>query len=139
MTRYKHTRKGRIPFTPAEELDFDSMILPQAKTDLIALEKEKRIDLSNAAINGFQVRSYEDRENIQGAIDYYDVLTSNGAVDLVWTMEDNTDRIVTKAELQAVKDEYVTRKAIIFSNYQGKKEEAKSAKDLNDIETVSNT
>lgn len=86
-------------------------------------EAKKNRDAAIAApINNFEVALPEDRENIQGAIDYFDQL-SQGANYIVWTMADDTEKQVTLAELQAAKDGYVYRKAQVFADYQAIKSE----------------
>ena len=96
--------------------------------------KKQREYAINSPLNGFDVATPEDRENIQGAIDYYDTLTLGG--DLVWTMDNGSEKVVTLEDLKGAKDGYVLRKAQIFADYQNKKaaiEAATSVAELNEI------
>lgn len=94
--------------------------LAQDKARQIAAAKATRRATINAPINGFDVARPEDRENIEGAIDYFDTLSGAGST-ITWTMADDTEQDVTLAELQTAKDGYVLRKAQAFATYQAAK------------------
>jgi hypothetical protein len=94
---------------------------PKESRDIaINVLKSQRDATINAPLNGFDVSRPEDRENIQGAIDYFDLL-SQGQGSMTWTMADNTEKQVTLADLQAAKDGYVLRKAQAFATFQAAK------------------
>lgn len=97
--------------------------------------KQTRESLIAQPLNNFDVDSPTDRENIQGAIDYFDAL-SQGGTTITWTMADNTEQAVTKAELQAVTDDYVYRKAQLFAEYQTKKALVISATTVEEVESI---
>ncbi len=100
---------------------------------LATIKANRRLDAS-ADINGVQVTNKEDRENIEGAIEYYDRLTTEAP--LVWIMSDNSAVIVTKEQLQTVKDIYVLRKSQIFMDYQVKRTAILAATTVEELITV---
>ena len=65
--------------------DDTNLMLQQTKRQAITTLKHHRDMVIAAPLGGFEVSTPEDRENIQGAIDYYYTLTASGTVDLVWT------------------------------------------------------
>jgi hypothetical protein len=87
----------------------------------LAQAKKDRDALIDAPINNFDVARLIDRENLQGAINFFDALAQGGST-IVWTMSDNSDKTVTKEELEEVITTYVARKAMAFANYQALKE-----------------
>lgn len=97
--------------------------------------KEGRTKLIGAPLNNFDVDSVSDRENINGAIDYFTTL-SQGTGVVKWTMADNTEANVTLAELQAVKDGYVLRKGQLFAQYQQLKQAVESATTIEELENI---
>jgi len=97
--------------------------MKRSNLDIKKILAEQKLKLNRAvevskAISGVQVRNGVDRENITGAIDYYDTITSNDTIPLTWTLEDNSEVVVTKAQLISIKEGYVLRKALIFNKYQ---------------------
>lgn len=133
--RYHATPEGSIPFTAEEEALFDNSQLSNMKAAKLTEIKQERIEATNAPINGFEVASLVDRENIQGAIDYFATLSGAGDT-ITWTMADDTDRNVTLAELQGAKDGYVIRKAQVFAAYQEQKAALNAATTIAQVEAV---
>ena len=83
--------------------------------------KTKREESIIEPINNIQVSTLQDRENIQGSIEYFDML-SQGKGTITWTMADNTEQDLSLQALQGVLDAYVIRKAQAFAEYQTKKQ-----------------
>ena len=83
--------------------------------------KTKREESIIEPINNIQVSTLQDRENIQGSIEYFDML-SQGKGTITWTMADNTEQDLSLQDLQGVLDAYVIRKAQAFAEYQTKKQ-----------------
>ena len=83
--------------------------------------KTKREETIIESINNIQVSTSQDRENIQGSIEYFDML-SQGKDTITWTMEDNTEQELSLQDLQGALDAYVVRKAQAFAEYQTKKQ-----------------
>lgn len=119
-----------------ETYNIESLSIDEIKKNYQRSIKITRNNNISANLNGFQVATSEDREAINGAIEYYDTLTSNGARPLIWTMADNTTKVVTKEELQTVKDTYVLRKATIFAEYQQKRAAIEAATTVEEINLV---
>lgn len=78
--------------------------------------KEERDAKIAAPIQGVQVASVEDRENIQGTIRKWETLGNPPAIP--WTMADNSVSLLTKDDLIAIEDAYTLRKAQAFQEYQ---------------------
>ena len=83
--------------------------------------KTKREESIIEPINNIQVSTLQDRENIQGSIEYFDML-SQGKGTITWTMADNTEQELSLQDLQGVLDVYVIRKSQAFAEYQTKKQ-----------------
>ena len=83
--------------------------------------KTKREESICEPINNIQVSTLQDRENIEGSIEYFDML-SQGKGTITWTMDDNTEQDLTVEDLKDALDAYVIRKAQIFAEYQTKKQ-----------------
>ena len=83
--------------------------------------KTKREETIIESINNIQVFTLQDRENIQGSIEYFDTL-SQGKGTITWTMADNTEQELSLQDLQGVLDAYIVRKAQAFAEYQTKKQ-----------------
>jgi hypothetical protein len=66
-------------------------------------------------INNFQIGRQQDRENIQGAIDKWDILTEGESRN--WIMADNSVKAVTKQELIDVSNAYAIRQNNVFGQY----------------------
>lgn len=103
----------------------------------IAREKAKatREETTRAPINNVQVSTLQDRDNIQGSIEYFEML-SQGKGTITWTMADNTEKDLSLQELQDVLDSYVIRKAQTFVDYQTKKQLIENCKTVEDLETL---
>lgn len=138
--KFQKIKRATVPVKSGDNWVLNHMVVDWDIDDVKKVVKETLKDDRKAAglvpINGFDVAMPEDRENISGAIDYYDIITSNGTVDLVWTMEDNTERVVTLSDLKGARDGYVLRKAQIFADYQAKKQAIENATTIAEIETI---
>lgn len=87
----------------------------------LAQAKKDRDALIDAPINGFDVARPIDRENIEDAISHFDTL-AQGSNTIKWTMADNSEKQITKEDLEEVVATYVIRKGMAFSKYQALKE-----------------
>ena len=105
----------------------------------IAREKAKAIreETIIAPINNVQVSTLQDRENIQGSIEYFEML-SQGKGTITWTMADNTEQDLSLQELQEVLDSYVVRKAQSFTEYQAKKQAIENCTTAEELELIVN-
>lgn len=83
--------------------------------------KTKREETIIESINNIQVSTSQDRENIQGSIEYFDML-SQGKGTITWTMADNTEQELSLEDLKGALDTYVVRRAQAFAEYQAKKQ-----------------
>lgn len=103
----------------------------------IALEKAKAIREESiiAPINNVQVATSQDRENLQGSIEYFSML-SQGKGIITWTMADNTEQDLTLEELQGVLDGYIIRKAQVFAEYQSKKQAIENCVTSEEVEAL---
>ena len=103
----------------------------------IAREKAKAIreETIIAPINNVQVATLQDRENIQGSIEHFEML-SQGKGTIVWTMVDNTEQELTLDELQGALDAYVIRKAQVFAEYQSKKQAIENCITAEELEAL---
>ena len=111
--------------------------LPLYECKEIALNsiKTKREEDIIEPINNIQVATLQDRENIQGSIEYFDIL-SQGKGTITWTMNDNTEQDLSLEELQGALDAYVVRKAQSFAEYQTKKQLIENATTVEEIEVI---
>ena len=83
--------------------------------------KTKREESICEPINNIQVATLQDRENMQGSIEYFEILSQGKGV-ITWTMNDNREQDLTVEDLKDALDAYVIRKAQIFAEYQTKKQ-----------------
>ena len=83
--------------------------------------KTKREETIIESINNIQVSTLQDRENIQGSIEYFDML-SQGKDTITWTMADNREQELSLEDLKGALDTYIVRKAQAFAEYQTKKQ-----------------
>ena len=83
--------------------------------------KTKREESIIEPVNNIQVSTLQDRENIQGSIEYFDML-SQGKGTITWTMADNTEQDLSLEDLKGALDTYIVRKAQAFAEYQTKKQ-----------------
>ena len=95
--------------------------------------KTKREDSIIEPINNIQIFTLQDRENIQGSIDYFEIL-SQGKGTITWTMDDNTEQDLSLEDLKGALDAYVIRKSRVFAEYQIKKELIANATTAEEIE-----
>ena len=103
----------------------------------IALDtiKTKREESSVEPINNIQVATLQDRENMQGSIEYFEIL-SQGNSRITWTMNDNREQDLTVEDLKDALDAYIIRKAQIFVEYQTKKQLIENAETAEEIEAI---
>ena len=97
--------------------------------------KTKREQTSSESINNIQVATLQDRENMQGSIEYFEIL-SQGNGRITWTMNDNREQDLTVEDLKGALDAYVIRKAQIFVEYQTKKQLIENAETAEEIEAI---
>ena len=88
--------------------------------------KTKREESIIEPINNIQVSTLQDRENIQGSIEYFEVL-SQGKGTITWTMANNMEQDLSLEDLKGALDTYVVRKAQAFAEYQTKKQSIENA------------
>ena len=103
----------------------------------IALDtiKTKREESTVEPINNIQVATLQDRENMQGSIEYFEIL-SQGNGRITWTMNDNREQDLTVEDLKDALDAYIIRKAQIFVEYQTKKQLVENAETAEEIEAI---
>ena len=89
----------------------------------IALDtiKTKREENIIEPINNIQVSTLQDRENIQGSTEYFEML-SQGKGTITWTMANNMEQELSLQDLKGALDAYIIRKAQSFAEYQTKKQ-----------------
>ena len=107
--------------------------LDECKEIALNIIKTKREESIIEPINNIQVFTLQDRENIQGSIDYFEIL-SQGKGTITWTMDDNTEQDLSLEDLKGALDAYVIRKARAFAEYQIKKELIANATTAEEIE-----
>ena len=93
----------------------------ECKEIALSTIKTKREESIVEPINNIQVATLQDRENIQGSIEYFDML-SQGKGTITWTMADNTEQELSLEDLKGALDTYIVRKAQAFAEYQTKKQ-----------------
>ena len=86
-------------------------------------------------INNIQVSILQDRENIQGSIEYFEIL-SQGKGTITWTMNDNTEQDLSLEDLKGALDAYVIRKAQSFVEYQTKKQLIENCTTVEELEAI---
>ena len=97
--------------------------------------KTKREESIIEPINNIQVSTLQDRENIQGSIDYFERL-SQGKGTIAWTMANNIEQDLSLEDLKGALDAYVVRKAQSFAEYQTKKQLIENATTVEEIEAI---
>lgn len=107
----------------------------ECKEVALSTIKTKREESIIEPINNIQVSSLQDRENIQGTIDYFEKL-SQGKGTITWTMRDNTEQDLSLEDLKGALDAYVIRKAQAFAEYQTKKQLIENATTVEEIEAI---
>ena len=93
----------------------------ECKEIALSTIKTKREETIIESINNIQVSTLQDRENIQGSIEYFDML-SQGKGTITWTMADNIEQELSLEDLKGALDTYIVRKAQAFAEYQTKKQ-----------------
>ena len=111
--------------------------LPLYECKEIALStiKTKREEGIIETINNIQVSTLQDRENIQGSIEHFEMLSQDKGT-ITWTMNDNTEQEMSLQDLQDVLDAYIIRKAQSFVEYQTKKQLIEDATTAEEIEAI---
>ena len=97
--------------------------------------KTKREESIIEPINNIQVATLQDMENIQGSIEYFDILSQDKGT-ITWTMKDNTEQDLSLEDLKGVLDIYVIRKAQLFAEYQTKKQLIENAATVEELEAI---
>ena len=109
--------------------------IDECKEIALSIIKTKREEKISEPINNIQVGTLQDRENIQGSIDYFEEL-SNGNGTITWTMVDNREQYLSLEDLKGALDTYVIRKSQSFSEYQTKKQLIENATSVEEIEAI---
>ena len=97
--------------------------------------KTKREENIIEPINNIQVSTLQDRENIQGSIEYFEIL-SQGKGTITWTMNDNTEQELSLEDLKGALDTYIIRKAQLFIEYQTKKQLIENCITVEELEAI---
>ena len=107
------------PGGPWEEVDTTvELTLDQRRERKRQQLKMERTEIIQAPINGIQVATAEDRENIAGAVE--DWSTLYGQLETIpWVLVDNTTRSVSREDLEEVIAAYKIRKRDSFAIYAG--------------------
>jgi len=100
---------------PVTEWQFDYINTPIAPNTRDYLKLMRDITIA-APIDGVQVGRLEDRENIKDAIRLWETLGDPPAIP--WILADNTTRLMSKTELQAIETQYAVRQMQTFGQYQ---------------------
>ena len=123
-TKFSKPKDGEIEVVngiPTINQTLEYLSLYQCKETALSDIKAKREQSASEPINNIQVATLQDRENIQGSIEYFEIL-SQGKGMITWTMADNIEQDLSLEELKGALDSYVIRKAQIFAEYQTKKQ-----------------
>ena len=107
----------------------------ECKEIALSTIKTKREESICEPINNIQVSTLQDRENMQGSIEYFEML-SQGKGTITWTMADNTEQDLSLEDLKSALDAYVIRKAQSFIEYQTKKQLIENATTAEEIESI---
>ena len=107
----------------------------ECKEIALNIIKTKREESIVEPINNIQVATLQDRENMQGSIEYFEIL-SQGNGRITWTMNDNREQDLTVEDLKDALDAYIIRKAQIFVEYQTKKQLIENAETAEEIEAI---
>ena len=137
-TKFSKAKDGEIEVIngiPAINQTLEYLPLYQCKETALSNIKAKREESIIEPINNIQVSTLQDRENIQGSIEYFDIL-SQGKGTITWTMNDNTEQDLSLEELKGALDAYVVRKAQSFAEYQTKKQLIENATTAEEIEAI---
>ena len=85
---------------------------PEARERL----KAEREAIIAEPIDNIQVATIEDREKIQGAVDYFDEIADESGLKL-WIMADNSISYLTKEAMAALTPSYILRVDKAFTAY----------------------
>ena len=107
----------------------------ECKEIALSAIKTNREESIAEPISNVQVATLQDRDNIQGSIEYFDIL-SQGKGTITWTMNDNREQDLTVEDLKDVLDSYVIRKAQAFLEYQAKKQLIENATTVEELEAI---
>ena len=137
-TKFSKAKDGEIGVVngiPTINQTLEYLPLYECKKIALSTIKTKREESIIEPINNIQVSTLQDRENIQGSIEYFELL-SQGKGTITWTMADNTEQDLSLEELQGALDAYVVRKTQAFAEYQTKKELITNATTVEEIESI---
>ena len=109
--------------------------LYQCKEIALNTIKTKREESIIEPISNIQVSTLQDRENIQGSIEYFEIL-SQGKGTITWTMNDNTEQDLSLEDLKGVLYDYVIRKGMAFVEYQTKKQLIENCTTVEELEAI---
>ena len=118
---------------PTINQSLEYLPLYECKEIALSIIKTKREESIIEPINNIQVATLQDRDNIQGSIEYFELL-SQGKGTITWTMNDNTEQDLSLQELKGALDAYVVRKAQSFAEYQTKKQLIENSETAEEIE-----
>ena len=107
--------------------------LYECKEIALSIIKTKREESIIEPINNIQVATLQDRDNIQGSIEYFELL-SQGKGTIAWTMANNIEQDLSLEDLKGALDAYVIRKAQSFAEYQTKKQLIENSETAEEIE-----
>ena len=137
-TKFSKTKNGEIEVVngiPTINQTLEYLSLYQCKETALSDIKAKREQSASEPINNIQVATIQDRENIQGSIEYFGML-SQGKGTITWTMANNIEQELSLQELQGVLDAYVVRKAHAFAEYQTKKQLIENCTTVEELEAI---
>lgn len=77
--------------------------------------KDERDAIIAEPIDNIQVGDIEDREKIQGAVEYFDSVSKDGVK--MWIMADNSISYLTKEQMQSLIPAYILRVDKAFNAY----------------------
>lgn len=107
--------------------------LYECKEIALSIIKTKREESIIEPINNIQVSTLQDRDNIQGSIEYFELL-SQGKGTITWTMANNIEQDLSLEDLKGALDAYVIRKSRAFAEYQTKKQLIENCTTAEEIE-----
>ena len=120
---------------PTINQSLEYLPLYECKEIALSIIKTKREESIIEPINNIQVATLQDRDNIQGSIEYFELL-SQGKGTITWTMDDNTEQDLSLKDLKGALDAYVIRKAQSFAEYQTKKQLIENSETAEEIEEI---
>ena len=120
---------------PTINQSLEYLPLYECKEIALSIIKTKREESIIEPINNIQVSTLQDRDNIQGSIEYFELL-SQGKGTITWTMNDNTEQDLSLEDLKGALGAYVIRKAQSFAEYQTKKQLIENSETAEEIEEI---